>query len=77
MVEMTYDFVLNPHTDEFAGPMDFAICNWLCRLSICDNYMECRGRAVECIGLKFWCCQNVGSNPDLAGRYACVLEQDT
>ena len=23
------------------------------------------------------CCQNVGSNPDLAGRGACVLEQDT
>ena len=25
--------------------------------------MECRGRAVLCIGLKFWCCQNVGLNP--------------
>ena len=24
--------------------------------------LECRGRAVSCIGLKFWCCQNVGSN---------------
>ena len=29
------------------------------------------------IGLEFWCCQNVGSNPGLAGRGACVLEQDT
>ena len=27
--------------------------------------------------LKFWYCQNVGSNPGLAGRGACVLEQDT
>ena len=26
---------------------------------------------------KFWCCLNVGSNPGLAGRDACVLEQDT
>ena len=26
---------------------------------------------------KFWCCQNVGSNPGLAGCGACVLEQDT
>ena len=39
--------------------------------------MECRGRAVSCIGLKFWRCQNVGSNPGLAGRGACALEQDT
>ena len=23
-----------------------------------------------------WCCQNVGSNPGLAGCGACVLEQD-
>ena len=38
--------------------------------------MECHGRAVWCIGLKFWC-QNVGSNPGLAGCGACVLEQDT
>ena len=29
------------------------------------------------VGLKFWCCQNVSSNPGLAGRGACVLEQDT
>ena len=29
-----------------------------------------------CIELKFWCYQNVGSNPGLAGRGACVLEQD-
>ena len=37
------------------------------------NYMYmCCG-----IGLKFWCCQNVGSNPGLAGHGACVLEQDT
>ena len=27
-----------------------------------NNIWECRGRAVSCIGLKFWCCQNVGSN---------------
>ena len=39
--------------------------------------MECRGRAVECIGLEFWGCQNVGSNPGLAGRGDYVLEQDT
>ena len=32
---------------------------------------------MECIGLKFCRCQNVGSNPGLAGRSACVLEQDT
>ena len=25
--------------------------------------MECCGRPVSCIGLKFWGCQNVGSNP--------------
>ena len=37
--------------------------------------VECRGRAVLCIGLEFWRCQNVGSNPSLAGRGACVLEQ--
>ena len=29
------------------------------------------------VGLKFWCCQNVGSNPGLAGHGACVLVQDT
>ena len=29
----------------------------------------------EHIGL--WCCKNVGSNPGLARRGACVLEQDT
>ena len=29
------------------------------------------------LGLKFWCCQNVSSNPGLAGCGACVLEQDT
>ena len=40
-------------------------------------YYVCRGRVVSCIGLKFWCCQNVGSNPVLARRGACVLEQDT
>ena len=34
------------------------------------HLLECSGRAVECIGLKFWCCQNVGSNPGLAGRGA-------
>ena len=40
-----------------------------------NNDEECRGRAVHCIGLKFWCCQNVGSNPGLAGRGACVLSK--
>ena len=50
---------------------------------MCSKYIyrsklvECRDRAVWCIGLKFWCCQNVGSNPSVAGRGACVLEQDT
>ena len=38
-----------------------------------ESYVECRGRAVWCIGLG---CQNVGSNPSLAGRGTCVREQD-
>ena len=34
-------------------------------------------RAVSCVGLKFWRCQNVDWNPGLAARRACILEQDT
>ena len=31
-----------------------------------NTFVECRGRAIQCIALKFWRCQNVGSNPGLA-----------
>ena len=34
--------------------------------------VECRGRGVSGVGLKFWSCQNVDSIPGLAGRAACV-----
>ena len=39
--------------------------------------VECRGRASSAFGFKFWWRQDLGSNPGLAGRSACVLAQDT
>ena len=36
------------------------------------EYWSCRDRAVSCVVLKFWCCQNVGLNPGLArSRHLC------
>ena len=49
-----------------------SLINHFCHFSIAS---ECRDRAVSCIGIKFWCCQNVGSNPSLAGAALVSLSK--
>ena len=71
-------FILNPSPNQ----LHFTFLSVIYFLSTRKNrismhYVECRGRAVLCVGLKFWCCQNVGfeSRPGRSWRL-CPCKQD-